>query len=566
MPAYSGHFDSLCIGKGAAMTRVALYARVSTKEQDDHGTSLDSQLKRMREAADHTALTVVAERDEDFTGMTHDRPKMNEIVEMARRGEIDAILCYSRDRYCRSRIAGLMLDMAFREAGVDRLYVTREKSQDTPQGKLRDGFDDLLHEYEVENLKERTARGRREKAEQGILTGQGRVVIYGYRKVKNGREISILKADTATYTVAGLKSEVAIVRWIFEKFVYAGWGPTKIADTLNLYDIPSPSETRGIEVIHSASNKWTNWVIYPILRREEYTGVFYALRYKKEGKKVTLRPKDEWIRIERPDLAIIPEKMFRTAQAMLDEGRKLHPGTLKYEYLFSKRVKCSQGHRMVCRGGRKGGQKSTNSYMYFAYLCLSDRRYKGRCEVPQFQSRKVDAAVWSWVKDLIRNPEVVLRGYQKAQQKTKDGNAEIYQWLAACAAMHEKEEAELQYLMEEAKQFRANVRVREQYRQQIADCSKRIELLEQQRADYERQVNNATLTDLEIQNRVTFIQKLNIELDKLGELPFGERRKLIELLNIEITLGVENGDKYIDITWYGEGHRLWLGHQDFRTA
>src|SRR6185503_10194420 len=102
----SGYFDSLCMGKGTAMTRVALYARVSTKEQDDYGTSLDSQLKRMREAADLSALTVVAERDEDFTGMTHDRPKMNEIVEMARRWEIDAILCYSRDRYCRSRIAG----------------------------------------------------------------------------------------------------------------------------------------------------------------------------------------------------------------------------------------------------------------------------------------------------------------------------------------------------------------------------------------------------------------------------------------------------------------------------
>jgi hypothetical protein len=57
-----------------------------------------------------------------------------------------------------------------------------------------------------------------------------------------------------------------------------------------------------------------------------------------------------------------------------------------------------------------------------------------------------------------------------------------------------------------------------------------------------------------------------IELDKLGELPFAERRKLIELLNIEITLDLEDGQKYIDITWYGEGHRLWLGHQDFRTA
>src|SRR6266498_1009986 len=104
----------------------------------------------------------------------------------------------------------MMLDMEFRNAGVDRLYVTREQSLDTPQGKLRDGFDDLLHEYELENIRERTMRGRRAKAEQGILIGSARSLIFGYAKIESSRIRDLKLDDKPRWDIPKLQSPVQV--------------------------------------------------------------------------------------------------------------------------------------------------------------------------------------------------------------------------------------------------------------------------------------------------------------------------------------------------------------------
>lgn len=73
--------------------RVVGYARVSTREQADHGYSIGEQNSRLRaycQAKDWTLLRVI--EDPGFSGAKMQRPGLQQVLEMVRRRECDAVL------------------------------------------------------------------------------------------------------------------------------------------------------------------------------------------------------------------------------------------------------------------------------------------------------------------------------------------------------------------------------------------------------------------------------------------------------------------------------------------
>ncbi len=537
------------------MTRVALYARVSTKEQDDSGTSLDTQMAALEKYAAEHNFSVVGSWREDFTGTKYDRPKINLIKEMAERGQLDAILCFSRDRYARSRIAGLMLDMHFKEAGVERLYVMREKSQDTPQGMVRDGLDDLMHEYEVAMFKERTQRGKRAFVEQGTYLGLGGR-LYGYKKTGRKERVRIAINDEPIYSVPDLTSEAAIVRWIFKAYVYEGMGASTIVHHLNAHTIPSPGTAMNFSFSHGS--EWLTNSVYLILKREEYTGVFYAYKFQQvNGQRVKV-PKEQQVRIDMPELALIDRETFDLAQEKLKTNRG-NKG--KFDYLMARRIKCIHGHRMVC-------STHTREHKQRAYYSCRRRSTFSRvgCDMPYFRVDQVDGKVWEFATALIEDPEAQIIGFQKAQQ-IRQGNAQsIYASIESCKRLIKQHEEELAYLIEEAQQFKDNHRVRETYREKIGDCSNKLEILEQEKRGYEATLEQVILTDDDIQARISSIEKIRSHIEHLDRLSFAHKRRIVELLNIEGTLLVQNGEQFLDIHWYEEVQRVCLNSSLCQSA
>lgn len=68
----------------------------------------------------------------------------------------------------------------------------------------------------------------------------------------------------------------------------------------------------------------------------------------------------------------------------------------------------------------------------------------------------------------------------------------------------------------------------------------------------------SVIADEEIASRVEAVEKLKGILDTAGSFGFKRRRQLIELLNIEIVLGVSGGRKFVDVLWYGDTERIWI--------
>lgn len=101
-----------------------IYARVSTDEQAESGTSINNQIeKSLAYAASHN-MNVVAVFKEDYTGKVLDRPELNKVRDMLRAGRADNIIVYKTNRLDRSEwgLNLLILLQEFKQLGVSLHY------------------------------------------------------------------------------------------------------------------------------------------------------------------------------------------------------------------------------------------------------------------------------------------------------------------------------------------------------------------------------------------------------------------------------------------------------------
>ena len=107
------------------MNKAAIYCRVSTDSQESEGTSLSTQLEACLKYCREKAYDVAYRFSEAYSGLTLDRPKMNELRDLVRAGDIDVVVIYCLDRLSRNATHGVIL----RSREDKRTHHTREKGQ-----------------------------------------------------------------------------------------------------------------------------------------------------------------------------------------------------------------------------------------------------------------------------------------------------------------------------------------------------------------------------------------------------------------------------------------------------
>jgi DNA invertase Pin-like site-specific DNA recombinase len=134
--------------------RVGLYARVSTHDQQ----TLPMQLKQVKEYIKSRKWTLAVEFQEVGSG-AKTRPKREELLKMARRREIYAILIWKLDRFGRS-LADLITHST-NSGGLDVIFVSLTESLDfsTPSGRAMAGMLSTFAEFERDIIRERVKAG-----------------------------------------------------------------------------------------------------------------------------------------------------------------------------------------------------------------------------------------------------------------------------------------------------------------------------------------------------------------------------------------------------------------------
>lgn len=156
------------------MVNVAVYHRVSTVDQNP-ALARDE----LHAAAARLGANVALSVEEKGSGARNDRPGLQRVLDAARRGEVDAVLCWKLDRFGRSVLDVLSNVRALESAGV-RFIVTTQGLDVRPGG---DAMSRLIlsvlasvAEFERDLIRERTRLGLRKARADGKRIGRPAVL------------------------------------------------------------------------------------------------------------------------------------------------------------------------------------------------------------------------------------------------------------------------------------------------------------------------------------------------------------------------------------------------------
>jgi len=151
------------------MTRIGLYARVSTS----NGQDPESQLLALREYAQARQLEVFNEYvDTGISGSESSRPALNQLMQDAKRRRIDAVVVWKFDRFARSTRHLVTALETFNALGVDFISLSESVDTSTPMGKMVFTVLGAVAELERSLIRERVILGLQRAKAQGKKLGR----------------------------------------------------------------------------------------------------------------------------------------------------------------------------------------------------------------------------------------------------------------------------------------------------------------------------------------------------------------------------------------------------------
>jgi DNA invertase Pin-like site-specific DNA recombinase len=328
--------------------------------------------------------------------------------------EFDAVVIRDETRLGGEMIRTMAYLQELLESGVRIFYhfSDEEVTLDDPTQKMIMAVRNYASELEREKISQRIHEHLWMKAKEGYVTG-GRVFGYDNVPVYKG-DVDKFGQPKRAYTKYQInEQEAEIVRCVFQ--LYAdGDGMITVAKTLNDEGISAPRKGTG---------SWAPSSIRAILYNEKYQGVLVWNKYQKTYRRGTKvrekRPEEEWLRVEIPELRIVPQDLWDKVQDRLKEAQRVYlrrtdgklwgrpegaNGIISGKYFLSGLAECAEcgGSIIIHRvpSGKKGQQP---------YYCCSYRKLRGNSICSNDLWQNADHINCMIVEDLtgrILTPEV----------------------------------------------------------------------------------------------------------------------------------------------------------------
>ena len=371
--------------------RAAIYARVSDKSQDgEDKTSISEQTGDMEAYCEGKGLTITARYQEVGRGWSKKRPEFQRMLADARCGRFDTIVCWKSDRLSRGMYPAAAL-MEVVEAHQIRLEAVLDAIDMKTFGLMA-----AIGKIELDNFRERSTMGKRGTAKQGRApTGR---LPYGYRIGDDGRPEVI-------------EEQAEVVRRIFHMYVHEGMRAYSIA--VRLTDEEIPTQTGKLT--------WLQSRVHHILGNATYTGSWVYGKYRhvstEDGMKVYDQPRDTWIEIPVPQ--VIDDKTWERAQKLKKQRSIKAKRNTKVLYLLQHLLKCGECGRNFhtraswtttsVRNGKAYSYELTTPRRY--YMCNGTQSLRLRCrEKPYIRAEQLEEPIWSEVKRVLQNPDLIVAG------------------------------------------------------------------------------------------------------------------------------------------------------------
>ncbi len=287
------------------MTKAVLFARVSSREQQETGYSLSSQEKLLREYANKKDFRVAKKFSiSESAGGKNQRATFNGMMSYVKENNIKIIICEKVDRLTRNFKDAVMIDDWLEKDRERQVHLVKDSlilhKDSRSQEKLNWGIRILFAKNYIDNLSEEVKKGQKEKIAQGWLPTKPPL---GYKTIgEKGHKIHILDEEKAP-----------LVRKMFEFYASGEYSLKRLVEKMYQEGLRTPN---GNGLVKSR--------LHQLL-----TDPFYF------GK---IRWNDEIY--EGKQEALISKELFDKVQTLLKS--KTTPKYRKHFYLFKGLVRCAE--------------------------------------------------------------------------------------------------------------------------------------------------------------------------------------------------------------------------------
>jgi DNA invertase Pin-like site-specific DNA recombinase len=174
------------------MFRAGLYARVSTNEQQ----TLPMQSRALREYAARRGWNIAMQVRDVGSGAAQ-RQAREQLLEAARRREVDVVLVWRLDRWGRSVTDLLATLQELEHLGVGFVSLTEALNLTTPAGRAMAGLLSVFAEFEREILRERVRAGLAHARQNGKRLGRPITARLHAAEIRKLQRAGISKSEIA---------------------------------------------------------------------------------------------------------------------------------------------------------------------------------------------------------------------------------------------------------------------------------------------------------------------------------------------------------------------------------
>ena len=333
-----------------------LYARVSSREQQEEGYSIEAQVKLLRTVASEKRLEIVREFVDVESAKTTGRKLFAEMVTYFKRNRsCRTLLVEKTDRLYRNfRDAVTLEDLDVEIHFVKEGQVLSKDSKS--QVKLMHDIRLAIARNYSENLREEVKKGMSEKASQGTYPGRAP---FGYRNNKATRAIEIHP------------EKGAIALHVFELYATGRYSLLGLS--------------KELMHVHDTCISKTN--LHKMLMNPFYIGKFAWGGHTYQGTQPCL----------------ISSDLYERAQSVLHGGNTPKYG--KHEIAFRGMLTCAHDNCTVTAELKK------NKYVY--YRCSG---YRGKCALPRFTEQEISERLGYVLRD-VSIPEEVAQSISASLQR-----------------------------------------------------------------------------------------------------------------------------------------------------
>lgn len=407
------------------MKQAALYARVSTRNQEKEAT-IESQLALVEQyAQDHAYVISEHHRfiDEAVSGQRLARPGLDRLRDAAKGQTFTVLLCLEPARLARNLGVQQIVLEELARWGIEVIFLDQPDVAKDAHSQFWLQMRGAVAEYERTLISDRMRRGRLHRLRQGQTVPTQ--APYGYRYVGASRE------RQSHWLV--VEPEAAIVRQLFSWYAKGDQHLGDLAQTLNQQGVPSPEQAH-----------WQVPTLGRLLRQPAYKGSAYYNRQQSEPTAIGLprrhgrgylshpryqeRPAAEWILCPVP--ALVEEALWTQVQEQLAMHQRFAQRNSHRTYLLRSLLVCQVcGHTLQGRTQQHGQAR---------YICP----YGGKHTPPgvpnhttSLRADVVEPLVWEALRQLLDHPERIADAWHALQQAQTTAPSDLRFWQQRAAAL-----------------------------------------------------------------------------------------------------------------------------------